>query len=442
MNPKDFVAVKRYGRNYPPGAISEFVEGFCQGEIPDYQVAAWLMAVVFSGLSSAEVSELTQAMIGSGRRFLRQAGDGFWVDKHSTGGVGDKTSLILVPLIAATAERLWGRGRVKIPMVSGRGLGHTGGTLDKLESVPGLRTALAESEALSLLEAQGFFMMGQTKDFVPADRKLYGLRDVTATVESIPLIVSSIMSKKIAEGLDGVVIDLKVGRGAFMKTLESARALGAALNEMARSHGVKVETWITRMEEPLGRTVGNLIEVEECHRFLESPEQADGGLREVTVALAASMLAQAGAPKNESRGEIERTLETRTALPLFQKMLTSQGGDWQEFLLAVDRLRGGRKVELLAWDDGIVQAIEAEKVGHTLVEWGGGRVRAEDSIDPMVGIEFAAKVGDVVRTGQRLATAYLGNGPFRRDVEAQLRESLRIGKDTVAKNSMIIECLE
>lgn len=437
---RDFIECKREGQKHTAGSIRVFVQGFVKGEIPDYQVSAWLMAVYFRGLDCEEISELTKAMIASGQCFSRTSRDQFWIDKHSTGGVGDKTSLILVPLVNVTAERVLGKGIVKIPMVSGRGLGHTGGTLDKLESIPGFRTDLSVSEARVNLEKHGFFMMGQTDDFVPADRMLYALRDVTGTVDSPSLIVSSIMSKKIAEGIDGLVIDLKCGSAAFMKTHEKARALGTALIRSAREHGVAIKVWLTDMSEPLGRMVGNAIEVFESYEFLSDYRKADPGLVEVVLTLGSSMLEMASRGSispAEAKKALVKSLEGSVARDCFVRMIENQGGDWRSFYEY--NTRQVQRVEIGAEQSGIIQSIDGHAVGQLLVELGGGRKKVSDRVNPEVGFEFHRKVGCSVKENERLATAFVSN-PQQREIAERLRDAIIIGKSKVAKR-WVLECL-
>ena len=288
MQIKELIRKKRDGGVTEPAEIDALVSGYLRGEIKDYQMTAWLMAVYFRGLSDEETSALTRCMWKSGSSFPRKHRDDFWIDKHSTGGVGDKTSLILVPLVIAVAHRLFGKGKLRIPMVSGRGLAHTAGTLDKLEAVPGFNSSITVDRALRLLDENDFFMMGQTPELAPADRLIYALRDVTGTVENLSLIVASIMSKKCAESLDGLIFDVKTGTGAFMPTIESAREMAGTLLSVSKAQGLEAVALISRMDEPLGFKVGHHLEVEECADFLSG--RRDKGLNEVTIRLASWMI--------------------------------------------------------------------------------------------------------------------------------------------------------
>ncbi len=332
------------------------------------------------------------------------------MDKHSTGGVGDKTSLLLVPIVSHLAEKLLGKFKVRIPMVSGRALGHSGGTLDKLESVPGFSPLISIGTAKKLLQENGYFMMGQTEDLAPLDRLLYALRDVTATVESRPLIVSSIMSKKLAENLDGLVIDVKVGAGAFMKNENDARALASALVEVAKREGKDAVALLTSMDEPLGNCIGNSLEVEECWRYLEG--EREEGLHTVTRELAAWMIHLASRRRLELttvRDAYDECLQRdRSQLQKnFKKMFQAQGGDIDQFL----KERDSKKSEMksFTWraaEAGVLTRMDAYSLGVLLNSLGGGRLKKEDCIHPEVGIRLEARVGDKVEKGQRLATLF------------------------------------
>jgi pyrimidine-nucleoside phosphorylase/thymidine phosphorylase len=407
----ELIRHKRDGGTHSTQELEALLGGYLRGDIADYQLAAWLMAVYFRGLSPEETGEWTRLMWQSGATFPRAHRRDFWIDKHSTGGVGDKTSLILVPWVHAVCRRLFGES-VKIPMVSGRGLGHSGGTLDKLESVPGFSPDLPMERAVQLLAEQGFVMMGQTQDIAPADRRLYALRDVTATVECVPLIVSSILSKKLAENLDGLILDVKVGAGAFMKTPAEARRLADALIAVAASHGVKVTAVLTRMEEPLGLCVGNQLEVEECADFL-SGERRDSGLDEVCTALAVQMVATASRGTLSPSAALEacrRELDTGEPQAIFRQMLEAQGGRWADFLRLRQDRPGLRVFEARAPRSGKLAAIDALAIGRLVHALGGGRSRKEDAIDYGVGVIFEKKCGDMVCGGDRIARVF-----YRRD---------------------------
>jgi len=385
MHVPTFIESKRDGGTHADEEIAEFIAGFTSGAIPEYQAAAWAMAVYFRGLNAAETSALTSAMMHSGRLLAHPAGSPPKVDKHSTGGIGDKVSLILAPLLAC--DDLW------VPMISGRGLGITGGTLDKLESIPGFRVDLSEAEAAAQLQRLGLVMIGQTADLCPADRRLYALRDVTATVPSIPLIVASIMSKKLAESLDRLVLDVKFGSGAFMKTRTDAESLAGQLCAVGEEMGVEVSHVLTPMDEPLGRTVGNALEVAEAVETLQGRGPAD--LVKLTLDLAERVATQ-------PRAQLAAWLEDGTAWRKFVAMVEAQGGDAS----ALERIHDVHPApiirEIPAPNAGRVTQLDAGCIGRSCVLLGAGRTQATDAIDPAVGCELLRKVGDLVREGDRL----------------------------------------
>ena len=402
MRAYETIKAKRDGRALLPDEIRALVDGYVRGDVPDYQMAAFCMAVFFRGMSDAETGALTEAMLRSGDVVDLSHLPGVKVDKHSTGGVGDKVSLALAPIAAACG--------VVVPMISGRGLGHTGGTLDKLEAIPGFQVRLSVERFREVLARTGACLIGQTDRLAPADRRLYALRDVTATVESIPLIASSIMSKKLAEGIDALVLDVKVGSGAFMKRTEDAEKLARALAGIGRAMGKKVVALLTGMDQPLGRAVGNALEVKEAVEMLQGRGPPD--LRQVTLALAAEMIVLAGrAPTLEAAGEQARAVvrDGRAFLKLCQ-IVEAQGGDPDA--LADDALlpaaRGALDVPAPA--SGNVQAIDAEAIGLAAVALGAGRARIEDQVDHGVGLVVHRKVGDAVRAGEPLCTVHHGAG--------------------------------
>jgi pyrimidine-nucleoside phosphorylase len=391
MRAVDLIRRKRDGHVLEPDAIRAFVAGATDGSWPDYQLAAMLMAIVLRGMSPAESGELLAAMIASGATL--DLGDlrGRAVDKHSTGGVGDKTSLIVAPLVAAC-------GAI-VPMMSGRGLGHTGGTLDKLEAIPGFRTRLSLADVRRQLDSIGCALVGQTDEIAPADRRLYALRDVTGTVESIPLIAASILSKKLAEGIRGLVLDVKVGRGAFMKTEEDARLLAETLVALSERHGVRTEALLTAMDTPLGLAVGNSHEVIESIETLKGRGPAD--LESLSVQLASRMLVLAGVAADGTAAEtaIRNALASGTGLERFAAIIEAQGGDVSVIddygRLPIAPLQEPWRAE----DEGVVASIDAECVGRAAVALGAGRERVDEAIDPGAGIEILAPVGTPVTIG-------------------------------------------
>jgi pyrimidine-nucleoside phosphorylase len=403
MLARDIIAMKRDGNEVPAAELRAFVAGVTDGSIPDYQAAAMLMAILFQGMSPAELTAWTDAMLHSGDVIDLAMIRAPKVDKHSTGGVGDKISLPLAPAVAACG--------VAVPMVSGRGLGHTGGTLDKLESIPGFSVRLPVEQFRRQVDELGCCLIGQTERIAPADRKLYALRDVTATVESIPLIASSIMSKKLAEGIDGLVLDCKVGSGAFMKTLGRARELARTIVGIGRAAGKRTVALLTRMDEPIGVAVGNANEVHESIEVLRGGGPAD--TRALTVALGAEMLVLGGVAHDAAEGaeRIARVLDDGSALERFRRIVAAQGGDARvcdapESVLA----RAPETSEVRAARTGVVVAVDAEAVGNAVVVLGGGRRKKEDAIDPAVGVSVLARLGQRVEAGQAIALVHHRGG--------------------------------
>jgi pyrimidine-nucleoside phosphorylase len=436
VRPYEVIHRKRDGRPVPPEAIAELVARYAEGSVPDYQMAAFCMAVFFRGMTEPELQALTAAMLHSGDVLDLSDIPGPKVDKHSTGGVGDKTSLALAPLAAACG--------VKVPMVSGRGLGHTGGTLDKLESIPGFQVRLPVERFRELVASVGACLVGQTDRIAPADRKLYALRDLTATVESIPLIAGSIMSKKLAEGIDGLVLDVKVGSGAFMKRLPDATALARTLVGIGRGMGKDVVALVTAMDQPLGRAVGNASEVREIVDLLRGGGPPD--LRELTVVLGAEMLlvAEVVASPAEARSRIEQAIDDGRGLRKLAEIVEAQGGD-PRALHDPDRLpRPVRVVDVPAPAAGVVEAIDAEAVGLAAMALGAGRTRVEDAVDPAAGVEVRKKVGERVEAGEPIASMQLGERPLEppEAVAARLRAAWRIGSGPASPGPLVVERIE
>jgi pyrimidine-nucleoside phosphorylase len=399
LDPREFLRTKREGRAHDPEALAEFIGAFARREIPDYQMSAWLMAAFLRGLDATETDALTRALLGSGRAFDWQTLGRPTADKHSTGGVGDKISLVLAPLVAACG--------VAVPMVSGRGLGHTGGTLDKLESIPGFRTTLSPAEMKAQLERTGVIMVGQGPDLAPADGMLYALRDVTATVEFEPFIVSSIVSKKIAEGARAIVYDIKCGNGAFMKTREQARSLATRLVATSRGLGAKATAFITDMSWPIGRAAGNALEVDESWAVLKGARV--GGTRDLTLTLSAEMVRLAGVERDSAaaRARVEKALDQGSALETFRAMVRDQGGD-------LGPLEAGRSLapapeiaEVRADREGVLASCDCFELGEMVVAIGGGRRTKESAIDPRVGITLERSRGDRVKKGDVIARLHL-----------------------------------
>ncbi|PYR19096.1 MAG: thymidine phosphorylase [Acidobacteria bacterium] len=430
MRAVDIIASKRDGRALSLEEIRYFVDGVTAGTLPDYQASALLMAVVLRGMTAEETAWLTDAMVHSGVRVDLGDIPGVKVDKHSTGGVGDKTSLILAPLAAACG--------VPVPMMSGRGLGHTGGTLDKLEAIPGFRVNLSLEEMKAALARAGFAMIGPTAEIAPADRKLYALRDVTGTVESIPLISASIMSKKIAEGIDALVLDVKTGSGAFMKTEADSRRLAESLVTIGKASGVKTEAIITAMDAPLGCAVGNAMEVIECLEVLKGRGPND--LIDVSVELTARMLVLGRVADDLAAADEQarRAIASGAGLERFRRIIEIQGGD-PRVVDDYDRLPHVDDRHLVsACRDGYVASIDAELVGRASVALGAGRDRVEDAVDPAVGIRVIAKPGDAVRAGDAVLELHY------RDcvrLEAAIRltnQAITIGDGRPARGPLIV----
>jgi pyrimidine-nucleoside phosphorylase len=391
MRAVDIILSKRDGRTLTREEIRFFVDGVTAGTLPDYQASALLMAILLRGMTAEETAWLTDAMVHSGVRVDLRDIPGVKVDKHSTGGVGDKTSLILAPLAAACG--------VPVPMMSGRGLGHTGGTLDKLEAIPGFRVDLSLEEMIAALKRVGCAMIGQTAQIAPADKKLYALRDVTGTVESIPLISASIMSKKIAEGIDALVLDVKTGSGAFMKTEADSRRLAESLVAIGNASGVRTEAIITAMESPLGHAVGNALEVIECVEVLKGRGPRD--LIDVSVELAARMLVLGHVADDLPAAilRVQQAIASGAGLERFRGIIEVQGGD-PRIVDDYDRMpHVADRHHVAASRGGFVTAVNAELVGRASVALGAGRDRVEDPVDPAVGIMVVAKPGDAVREG-------------------------------------------
>jgi pyrimidine-nucleoside phosphorylase/thymidine phosphorylase len=417
MRPQDVIRRKRDGGELSSDEIAFFVRGVTSGEWADYQASALLMSVFFRGMTEAEQQALTEEMLRSGEVLDFSEIPLPKVDKHSTGGVGDKTSLVLAPLAAACG--------VSVPMISGRGLGHTGGTLDKLEAIKGYRVRLSLPEFRSVLERVGFAMTGQTETIAPADRKLYALRDATETVEAIPLIVASIMSKKLAAGLDALVLDVKAGTGAFMREEARAGELARALVSTGNRCGVRTEALVTDMNQPLGRAVGNAHEVYECVRVLRGEEdESERPVRQLSVELAARMVALAGAAESLDRAKqmIETALTSGAGLELFRRNVELQGGD-PRVCDEPERLLDGslEEVRVEAPRAGVVTQVEASEIGRAVASVGGGRARVEDEIDAAVGFLCETRLGAEVSAGQTLGLLYCR----RRDEGERAAERVR-----------------
>ncbi|MBX3182628.1 MAG: thymidine phosphorylase [Polyangiaceae bacterium] len=433
MNPVEWILKKRSGGEHTAQEIEAFIQGFVKGQVADYQMSAWLMASFLNGLSQAETVSLTQAMLHSGDVLALPSVKAPKVDKHSTGGVGDKISICLAPLVAACG--------VAVPMISGRGLGHTGGTLDKLEAIRGYRVELDTKRFEAIVRDVGTSMIGQTARLAPADRRIYALRDVTGTVESIPLIVASILSKKLAEGIDGLVLDVKVGSGAFMKDLGSARQLARALVRVGRAAGKRVVALLTPMDTPIGLTIGNALETREALDVLwdRGPEDT----RELTLALGVEMLLVAGVAKRpaEARRQLTAALTDGSAREVMRRMIRAHSGD-PRVVDEPDRLpRAPHRVAVSAQTSGYVTQADALELGLCSLELGAGRKRQEDRVDHGVGIELARRPGDAVTAGEPLCWLHVNQKRQAEAVSARVLAAFRVGRRRVAPPPLVLERL-
>lgn len=409
MHVPTLIEKKRAGQELTGDEISDLISGFTAGEVPDYQMSAWAMAVFFQGMTAAETQHLTTAMMESGTVLEYPEGSPPKVDKHSTGGIGDKTSLILAPLLAC--DENW------VPMTLGRGLGITGGTLDKLESIPGFNIHIDERRARAQLKSISVFMIGQSADICPADKKLYALRDVTGTVPSQPLIVASIMSKKLAENLDRLVLDVKFGRGAFMKTRKEAKQLAASMTEVGNLTGVKVTHLLTPMDEPLGRSVGNALEVSECVEVLQGGGPAD------VVKLVLDLAEQVS---SASREQLATWLQDGTAWKKFISLVYAQDGDASSLEKLGELHRAPIVHPFPAQASGTVEKVDAEIIGRVSLLLGAGRQAAEDAIDFAVGLSGIKKVGERVESGEPLLTVHARSDQALRSVLPLLEGAIKI----------------
>lgn len=434
--PQDIIIKKRDGGALTQDEIEFFARGVASGQFADYQATALLMAIFWRGMTPQEIAWLTNAMMRSGEVIDLRDIPGAKVDKHSTGGVGDKVSLILAPLAAACG--------IKVPMMSGRGLGHTGGTLDKLESIPGFRVMLSVDEFRTILQNVGAAMIGQTPQVVPADRKLYALRDVTGTVECLPLICASIMSKKLAEGIDSLVLDVKFGQGAFMKRKEDALALARAMVAVGRAAGKPVRALLTAMNQPLGRCAGHTTEVIESIECLKGRGPAD--LMEVTYALTGHMLILGGAAQDEAdaRRKMEAAIADGRALQKFRDLCVAQGGDVRVVDDYAILPAAKKRVEVRAGADasGYVRTVDALRCGHAIMALGGGRAAVTDAVDHAVGIADLIKIGEPVQPGTLLCTLHVNDDAKGAKAEALVREAMAFSADVPAQDALIQDLVQ
>jgi len=431
FNPVEMIRSKRDGGSHSPAEIANFIQQFGAGTVADYQMSAWLMAIFMRGMSDRETVALTNAMLHSGQVLRLQSVEAFKVDKHSTGGVGDKISICLAPLVAACG--------VAVPMISGRGLGHTGGTLDKLQAIPGYRVQLTAERFERVVRDVGASLIGQSAQLAPADRRIYALRDVTATVESIPLIVASILSKKLAEGIDGLVLDVKVGRGAFMKDLKSARALAQALVRVGSASGKRVVALLTAMDTPIGRTIGNGLETREAIEVLRNSGPAD--TRELTLTLGAEMLLLGRVERSlaSARGRLERALADGSALERFTRMVKAHGGDVRVIEHPQRLANAKAKVEVLARSSGYLSECDAYALGMSGIALGAGRTRADQAVDPSAGIELCVQRGERVTRGQPLALIHARSKQLAQNQAPNVAQAFRIGSAKPRARRLVLD---
>lgn len=432
MRMVDVIDQKRNGGVLSDEQLQFFVDGVVDGSLPDYQISALLMAIYFQGMTDREQTQLTMKMMHSGERLDLSKIPGIKVDKHSTGGVGDKTSLPLAAMVAAL--------EIPVPMISGRGLGHTGGTLDKLEAIPGFQVELSEQDFIKQVAEEKLAIVGATRDVAPADKKIYALRDVTDTVDSIPLIASSIMSKKLASGTDALVIDVKTGAGAFMKTEDSAVKLAKALVAIGKQAGLKCEAVISDMNQPLGSKIGNTLEIEETLDLLKGKEPKD--LLELVLELGSRMvvMGQQAASLAEARAKLEQTIADGSALARFKAMIKAQHGDpnvVDDYSLMP---HAKYQIEYPAQKDGVIAKLTADEIGMASMLMGGGRQKADDQLDYAVGIELHKKIGDSVQKGESIMTIW-SNREDIDDVKELLDQAVAI-EESAQQPTLIHETIE
>jgi pyrimidine-nucleoside phosphorylase len=435
LRPQDVIRKKRDGKNLSREEIGFFIDGVTSGKVADYQISALLMAIYLNGMSDEEQQALTEAMLNSGNILDFSDIPKPKADKHSTGGVGDKTSLIIAPLVAACG--------VCVPMISGRGLGHTGGTLDKLESIPGYRVDLSTSQFRKTLEDVGYAMAGQTAELAPADKKMYALRDATSTVEAIPLIVASIISKKGAAGLEAMVIDVKVGNGAFMREEARAKALAHALVTTGNSCGIKTRALLTDMNQPLGRAVGNSVEVEECINLLRG-DVSNGAkpVLDLSIELSAHMLLLANVEQSleAARVRVHKALDSGAALECLRKNVVAQGGDPRVCDAPQDVLPLVKdSLTVKSRRSGYIKSIDTTEIGHTIAAIGGGRVRIEDIIDPTVGFITEHKIGDHLNEGEAIGVVYCADNAKAAEAVQRIQEAYELAEEPVTDLQKLVK---
>ncbi|SEJ26005.1 pyrimidine-nucleoside phosphorylase [Kandleria vitulina] len=432
MRMVDLIEKKKNGEALSKEEIHFIIDGYVKGDIPDYQMSAWMMAVYFKGMTTEEIATLTLEMMHSGDVLDLSEIKGIKIDKHSTGGVGDKTSLAVGPMVAACG--------VPVAKMSGRGLGHTGGTLDKLESIPGLSIAIEENDFIKQVNEMHFSIIGQTGSLVPADKKMYALRDVTGTVNSIPLIASSIMSKKLAAGADGILLDVKYGDGAFMKTIEDARVLAKTMIEIGKHLGKDTRATISNMNQPLGNAIGNALEVKEAIATLngEGPEDFTSLCFEEGETML--MMAHVASSREEAKEMLHKVIEDKSALNVFKKMVEAQGGDGS-YITDPSKFKEVKEViEVTSSKEGYIEDLEALTLGLVSMKLGGGRATVDDVIDHSVGLVLHKKIGDYVKQGESLLSVYTNTG-LSDELREEIISAYHLTSQTVKKPNIVEETL-
>lgn len=432
MRMVDLIEKKKNGEALSKEEIHFIIDGYVKGDIPDYQMSAWMMAVYFKGMTTEEIATLTLEMMHSGDVLDLSEIKGIKIDKHSTGGVGDKTSLAVGPMVAACG--------VPVAKMSGRGLGHTGGTLDKLESIPGLSIAIEEKDFIKQVNEMHFSIIGQTGSLVPADKKMYALRDVTGTVNSIPLIASSIMSKKLAAGADGILLDVKYGDGAFMKTIEDARVLAKTMIEIGKHLGKDTRATISNMNQPLGNAIGNALEVKEAIATLngEGPEDFTSLCFEEGETML--MMAHVASSREEAKEMLHKVIEDKSALNVFKKMVEAQGGDGS-YITDPSKFKEVKEViEVTSSKEGYIEDLEALTLGLVSMKLGGGRATVDDVIDHSVGLVLHKKIGDYVKQGESLLSVYTNTG-LSDELREEIISAYHLTSQTVKKPNIVEETL-
>jgi pyrimidine-nucleoside phosphorylase len=432
-NPVELIIKKREGNELSRSEIRFFVGQYLEGEIPEYQMSAMLMAIFFGEMQPEEVQTLTEIYIESGAS-IKFAADQNTVDKHSTGGVGDKITIPLAPIVAACGA--------KIPMISGRGLGHTGGTLDKLESIPGLRTNYSEAEFRKFIDSANFSIISQSEKLVPADRRIYALRDVTGTVESLPLITASIMSKKIAEGAQNLVVDLKVGSGAFIKTMQQAERLGRLLAKTGEKLGQKVTVVFSDMNSPLGHYIGNGLEVKESIEYLQGKRVSDVHLLTKTLAVEMLLLSKITTDKAKAGAMVEKVIDDGSALEYFRRFISNQGGDPQVCDDTKLLPQAKYQISLIAPQSGWVEKIDSQQIGFALIGVGAGRKTLDSNLDYSSGAFFPLKIGDKVKAGAEIGKIFCNDETAGKATAAKILNSIQFSEKEISSRKLIIKIVD